>query len=313
MRGIIYCMSINKKYFNRLALSQHTPIVQPSPVTTVSPSHPCRMVWNHLNSSGSARELFKLLVRYIKSFGDTARAYCAKNPSHNEVGRRTVRRNYDNVVCVFQYIFHFISGTSITPEIFNLFKGAGGFEEIFQNEFEDSVFCEKMQKLLLKIEGYTAEEWEKEFNAISLTPSLNPQPLPITCPQQIPVDPSLPWWEEFLVWALQGVDPNDIEAAGSAATCVGIAAGVLATGGAAAPYVCTLEAGGLAAATAALAVSVGTEQALAIEQSLLEIAQSCGGSCCVDGVVADGVDTPEECNEVGGDWGVDKCGIEAVK
>ena len=158
------------------------------------------------------------------------------------------------------------------------------------------LWCRSMQRIIFALDGLDI----LEELGIDEGPTLQVQSTPITCPTRIPVTVDIEWWESFLIWALDGVDPADMEAAGNAATCVGVLTGVLAASGPI--FVCTTGVKGLSAATAALAVFVGVDRASAIENQLVMCTPDDNDICCAGGQVHEGW-TFEECLEIGGAWG----------
>ena len=332
-------MSINKKTFNDIALADNADelikrvldalkeVSTPKPGGGITPSIPtghhdpyCRDIFSHMRGLSSVREIMQYFLTAIGMLRQTGQDFCANKNYKNFEGFRDAWLGFH---CVIKYIIMFIPGSTMPNILNNLInylgpglvdgfpgadvKGLDTFSDEDELQLHNYLCVDTPNGGILRrpLLDFDVETWEDLFNVTQLIPI----PQPITCPPYIPINTSLPWWEEFMLWALQDVDPSDLEAAGNAAACVGIAAGVLATGGAAAPYVCTLGAGELAAATAALALVVSAERAAAIEQALLEVSQSCGNSCCVEGVVAEGVDSSEECYELGGDWGSESCKI----
>ena len=169
-------------------------------------------------------------------------------------------------------------------------------------------------------ENYTAELKEvlRDFKAAFPGYFQVITPQPATCPQRIPIEVHTPWAELFLINLLDGVNPEDLEAAGAICTGVGIAAGLLAaglTGVGAVSGLSALPAGEAAVAGAALLAvlpSIDEAQAAEIVGGIIEKAETCSvdeSHCCLPGGEdpPDGIDQ-DGCYALDGEWGPGKCG-----
>ena len=299
-------MYINKKLFNNIAVSEQSRLAfwQQSPSQLQLMSR-CAEMFAYFDGLPAGRRIWTVIERLVEGihfFAQDAHLFCTTDDNaaieqlHNDYMR--------HVMCPFTYLADQLSLlpgvgvenmisliSSLTSEMIALIM-----MKDFSNDTKEA-FCNSLMMTVEKLWAMDMEDWLKEYGQYM---TLTPNPIPITCPTRIPVTVDIEWWESFLIWALDGVDPADMEAAGNAATCVGVLTGVLAASGPI--FVCTTGVKGLSAATAALAVFVGVDRASAIENQLVMCTPDDNDICCAGGQVHEGW-TFEECLEIGGAWG----------
>jgi len=262
------------KVLNKLAKAEISPTTLNG--VEILPEHNAMCRKTHLEISdagGTPRAAFSVLIRKIQGLRSFLLDFCnPKTPVHFG-GEGGLDDRVGDLFCILVWLkMRGFFPNSVIGRAFSLLaslvEGIGSNPTLSPEELK--AFCAKIKTLLEQM-PVTSDEWVKIFS-----PKITLNPIPIACPPRIPIDTTIGWWDEFILWATRGVEEEDLEAAGTLMVCVGVAAGVVAlTGGTGLPLVCS-SGGSLAAATTALAVVVGTDRAQAVENELVRTAETCG-------------------------------------
>jgi hypothetical protein len=163
-------MSINKKYFNKLALS------------SVDTSHECTKIWANLSNIGTISGIIREFMREISFLLSALEEFC-KDPAFEL--HSILLRAITSVLCIIRYINFYVIGLNVPGFIMEDFNGIlqSMKDELMVPGPITNYICTDGIGFVRSIDVFTEQDWIDTLNLEILTPEVAPQPQPITCPK----------------------------------------------------------------------------------------------------------------------------------